>query len=185
MIGSIRGKIIDVQAISALVEVQGVGYEVLAAPAVLTDLTVGSDCFLYIHDVVREDARLLYGFLQRSDLELFRRLLTVSGVGPKVALAVLGAGGAVAVKHAIAQGDLTRLTSMPGVGKKTAQKIILELKGQLVEEASLPPGDAEAVDALVALGYPAATAREAVKMVGESVTDVSERIREALKALAK
>lgn len=185
MIGSLRGTVLEVHAASLLVEANGVGFAVKAASPVLSSLHAGEDCFLYIHDHVREDARDLYGFLSRGELEFFERLLGISGVGPKVALTILSAGSLDAVRRAILQGDLATLTSVPGVGKKTAQKIILELKGQLVEEEGMSAGDAEVVDALVSLGYTAHAARAVLKSVPTEIADVSLRVREALKLLAK
>ncbi len=185
MIGSLRGKILEVHATFALLEVNGVGYAVKAPAPVLASLTAGDERLLYIHDHVREDARDLYGFSSRTEQEFFERLLGVSGVGPKVALTILSVGSIDTVRRAVMQGDLALLTSVPGVGKKTAQKIILELKGQLVEEEGMTEGDGEVVLALVSLGYAAQTAREALKSVPESVTDISDRVREALKFLAK
>lgn len=185
MIGSLRGKVHEVHAAYCLLEVQGVGHVVRATPHTLSELTAGEERFLYIHDVVREDARDLFGFLTRVDLELFERLLKVSGVGPKVALTILSAGSGETMRRAIMHGDLALMTSVPGVGKKTAQKIILELKGQLVEDESGAPGDAEVIEAMMSLGYSSQDARAALKTVSPSVTDVSERVREALKSLSK
>lgn len=160
------------------------GYKIFLPPAVLSDVRSEGETFLYIHDHIREDARDLYGFLTLSDLELFQRLINISGIGPKAAANILSLGADV-VRDSIMKGDLARLSSAPGVGKKTAQKIILELKGQLVEEAAMPSGDVEVVEALQSLGYNAHDAREAVKMVSVEVRDVSERIREALRILGK
>ncbi len=167
-----------------ILEVGGVGYKVFASPSVLSGIRSEQETFLYIHDHIREDARDLYGFLTLSDLELFQRLLTISGIGPKAAANILSLGAEV-VRNAVMKGDVAMLHSAPGVGKKTAQKIILELKGQLVEEASMPSGDVEVIEALQSLGYSSHDAREAVKMVSMEIKDVSERIREALKHLAR
>ncbi len=184
MIGSLRGRIIEKRLTGALLEVGGLGYQVYLSPAVLTELSSENETFLYIHDHIREDAHDLYGFLTVSDLELFQRLIGISGIGPKAGANILSLGSSV-VREAIMQGDVTRLSSAPSVGKKTAQKIILEMKGQLVEEASMPAGDMEVVEALQSLGYKAHDAREAVKMVGVEVNDVSERVREALRHLSR
>jgi Holliday junction DNA helicase RuvA len=138
-----------------------------------------------IHDHVREDVRDLYGFLSSADLSLFDQLLSISGVGPKVAMTILGIGSADTVRRAIMSGDLAMLTSVPGVGKKTAQKIILELKGQLVELAESSPMDQEVIQALQGLGYTVAQAREAVKLLSPDLTNTSDRVREALRSLAK
>lgn len=184
MIGSLRGRVIDVSLAWALVEVQGVGYRVNISPSVLTSLKVGEETFFYIHDHIREDSQDLYGFLSSSDLALFEKLLTISGVGPKVGMTLLAVGSAEVVRQAIMSGDLATLTSVPGVGKKTAQKIVLELKGQLVEPSGSSPLDKEVLEALQGLGYTANQARDVVKQLPADVTDASDRIRLALKFLS-
>ena len=185
MIGSLRGTVLEMYVSSVLFEVNGVGYHIRLSASVRASLITGEKCFLYIHDHVREDTHDLFGFLSQSELQLFERLLGVSGVGPKVALTLLSAGSAESIRRAVMQGDLAVLTSVPGVGKKTAQKIILDLKGQLVEEEGESPADREVIEALVSLGLTAHAAREAMKSVSHSTKDVSERVREALKLLAK
>lgn len=185
MIGSLRGTVIEVHATSALIEVSGLGYSIKAPVPVLAVLKVDENRFFYIHDHIREDAHDLFAFNTRDELSLFERLLSVNGVGPKVALTVMSSGTSSSVRAAILKGDLALLTSVPGVGTKTAQKIVLELKGQIVDPGELPPGDAEVVEALVSLGYPAIQAREALKYVSAEITDISERVRESLKRLAK
>lgn len=184
MIGSLRGVVIEKSLTWILLEVAGLGYKVFVSPSVLSGLRSEAETFLYIHDHIREDARDLYGFLTLGDLELFQRLITISGIGPKAAANILSLGSEV-VRNAVMQGDVGMLSSAPGVGKKTAQKIILELKGQLVEEASMPAGDVEVIEALQSLGYSSHDARGALKMVSSATTDVSERVREALKHLAR
>ena len=185
MIATLRGTVLEVHAAFVILEVGGIGYLVKVPSSSLGSFKVGEPSFLYIHDHIREDAHDLFGFLTRDALELFERLLSVSGVGPKVGLTLLSAGSSDTVRRAILQGDLGLLTSVPGVGKKTAQKIVLDLKGQLVEEEGMVGGDGEVVDALVSLGYSAQTARDALKRVSVDVVDVSARVREALKQLAK
>lgn len=167
-----------------LLEVGGLGYKVFLSSSLLSDVRSEQETFLYIHDHIREDAHDLYGFLTLSDLELFQRLLNISGIGPKAAANILSLGSEV-VREAIMQGDVMRLSSAPSVGKKTAQKIILELKGQLVDEAAMPVGDVEVVDALQALGYSAQDAREAVKLVSADVKDIGMRVKEALRQLSR
>lgn len=184
MIGSLRGTVLEVHASFFLLEAGSVGYHVRASVPTLSRLVKDETCFVYIHDYVREDARELFGFLSRSELSLFERLLAVSGVGPKVALTLLSAGEAGSVHDAIVRGDLDFLTSVPGVGKKTAQKIVLELQGKLVESAEVPPGDAEVLEALGSLGYGSAEAREALQAISKE-GDVSSRVRDALRHLAK
>lgn len=185
MIGSLRGQLLEYTTNQLLLEVAGVGYRVLVPGSVLTLLKTGEELFLYIHEHIREDTHDLYGFLANTDLLLFEQLLGISGVGPKVAMTILGIGSADTVRRAIMSGDLDLLTSVPGVGKKTAQKIILELKGQLVELADSSPTDQEVIQALQGLGYSVAQAREVVKQLSPELTSTSDRIREALRWLAK
>lgn len=185
MIGSLRGVILEYTVSTVLLEVGGVGYRVLVPSSVVTQLKTGDQAFFYTHDHVREDSHDLYGFLSSADLTLFDQLLGISGVGPKVAMTILGIGTADTVRRAIMAGDLETLTSVPGVGKKTAQKIILELKGQLVELAGSSPMDQEVIQALQGLGYTAVQAREVVKQLSPELTNTSDRIREALRWLAK
>lgn len=166
-----------------LLEVGGVGYRVIVSPSLLSDLRPGSDAFLYTHHHVREDAEDLFGFKALSDLELFQHLISISGVGPKVGMTILSIGSADMVRRAIMSGDLTQLTSVPGVGKKTAQKIILELKGQLVDEETSGGVDTDVLDALVGLGYSTAQVKDVLKHV--TATDAAERVKEALRYLAK
>lgn len=185
MIGSLRGRLLEIAGMAALLEVGGVGYWLRVTPATLSRLNVGDEAFVYTHDHVREDAHELFGFLSSEDLRLFGQLLGISGVGPKSAMTIMSVGSADTVRRAIMAGDLETLTSVPGVGKKTAQKIILELKGQLVEAESEDSGEREVVDALVSLGYSASQARDALKSIPADVADTSERIREALRRLSK
>jgi Holliday junction DNA helicase RuvA len=111
-------------------------------------------------------------------------MISVSGVGPKVALAMMSIGSAESLKRAIMNGDLATLTSVPGIGKKIAQKIILELKGKIVDDDGVSGTDREVMDALVSLGYSAAQAKDALQGVSAEITDVSERVREALRRLS-
>lgn len=185
MIASLRGKILEIRASSVLLEVQGVGYAVSLSLSALADLRAGAEVFLYIHDHVREDVRDLYGFSTVDELDFFKQLISVSGVGPKAALNILSAGSYQTVKNAVMNGDISLLTSVPGVGTKTAQKVVLELKGRLVEEKETAPQDREVLDALLSLGYNSNQAREAVKNIDPAITDTSERIRFVLKNFSK
>lgn len=185
MIGSLRGEILEVHPTKALLEVQGVGYIIKASIPTLTSLKAGAERLLYIHDHVREDAHDLYAFTVHEELAFFEKLISISGVGPKVALTIMSAGSLDSVRRAVMAGDLATLTSVPGVGTKTAQKIVLELKGQLVDEQGASSEDREVIEALVSLGYAASQAREALKNVSAAITDTSERVREALRNLSK
>lgn len=185
MIGSLRGRVLEVNPPKVLLEVSGIGYLVSLSYTSLSGLRVNDELFLYIHDHIREDAHDLYGFSSSDELRLFERMISISGVGPKIALAILSSGSVETVKRAMLNGDLATLTSVPGVGKKIAQKIILELKGQIVDGDIASPADREVVDALVALGYSAVQAKETIKGISIEVTDVSERVRESLRMLSK
>lgn len=185
MFASLRGRILEKTATWLLLEVAGIGYRVMASPAVISIAKAEGEAFFYIHDHIREDAHDLFGFLSLNDLELFEKLLSISGVGPKSAMTIMAVGTANQVREAIMKGDLETLTSVPGVGKKTAQKIILELKGQLVEPEEGSSEGREAQEALLSLGYPAAEAKAALKAVDTSIKGTSDRVREALKYLNK
>lgn len=184
MIGSLRGDIIEIGPNWVLLEIGGIGYRVQIPSSVLSLLKTGQEQFLYIHEQLREDAHELYGFISSDDLRLFTKLLSVSGVGPKVAMTLLSMGSAETVQRAVMSGDLDALTALPGVGKKTAQKIILELKGQLVEAEQIPSVDRDVADALQGMGYTSAQVRDALKQISTDVQDPSERIRAALRQLA-
>ncbi len=183
MIASLRGKILEKGPNWLLMEVGGIGYRLKAAPAVITGVHQDRETFLYTYHHVREDAEELFGFLSMADLDLFESLLGISGVGPKVAMTIMSVGSADQVKRAIMSGDLATMTSVPGVGKKTAQKIILELKGQLVEMDGSSGEDSDVLDALVGLGYSTQQAKDVLKHVKSE--DPGERIKEALKFLSK
>ena len=183
MIASLRGKILEKGANWLLLEVAGIGYRLKVAPALLSGLRMDGETFLYTYHHVREDAEDLFGFLSMDDLDLFESLLGISGVGPKSAMTIMSVGSADQVKKAIMTGDLATMTSVPGVGKKTAQKIILELKGQLVDADGSSGVDSDVLDALVGLGYTAQQAKDVLKHVKSE--DPADRIKEALKMLAK
>jgi Holliday junction DNA helicase RuvA len=185
MIGSLRGIVTEIHSTWLLLEVEGVGYRLRPSVATLTDVRAGENAFVYIHDHVREDVHDLFAFLSYEELELFEKLLSISGVGPKVAMTLLSIGPVDQVRHAILSGDISRLTSVPGVGSKTAQKIILELKGQLVEEPTESSADREVLEVLLALGYSSSQARQAVRDLDPLIADTSERVREVLKRLSK
>lgn len=186
MIGSLRGTLIYRGIQHILLEVQGVGYRVVMTPGVLAMTKEGETLFMYIHEVIREDAHDLYGFLKQSELDLFLQLLSVSGVGPKVAMTITSIGTSESVQKAITSGDVDTLTSVPGVGKKTAQKIVLELRGKIVEDVDHLPGvDGEVMSALQSLGYSPQDARAALKELPEEITGLSDRLREALKRLSR
>jgi len=184
MIARIRGRLIEKSFDSAIVDVTGVGYEVLALPVDLSDVRVGEEVTFNIHEVIREDQHALYGFRQAEAKQFFGRLLSINGVGPKVALAILSAASLDKLKQAIATGDPDMLRGVAGVGTKTAQRVILELKGKL-DQTVINGGGDETYQALIGLGYTNAQAAEAVAQLPSDVKDSTERVKLALKGLAK
>src|SRR3989338_4629444 len=174
MIGSIRGKIIQRTDKYAIVETNGVGYKISVSPETLSKAKDG-ETFFFIHTHVREDAIDLYGFLDREELEFFEMLINVSGIGPKGALTILGIATLPTLKKAIGTGDIAYLTKISGIGKKTAEKIVIELRDKITEEqtGSSLQGELDALEALRSLGYSQTEAREALKKVsGELNTNL-------------
>ena len=201
MIGSIRGRLIQKQAPDIVIEAAGVGYEIQVPMTTLFQLpAVGEETFLLTHFVVRDDAQLLYGFIDPTDRLLFRQLIKVSGVGPKLALAILSGMDAVAFARCIERNDLATLVALPGVGKKTAERLIVEMRDRLGDWlATLAPSAgnatvrgvvarpqdsaADAESALVSLGYkPPEAARMIQSVRTEDEQDSETLIRLALRA---
>ena len=192
MIGSIRGRLLEKNPPQILVETNGVGYEIDVPMSTLYNLPdIGAEVFLYTHYVVREDAELLFGFSTKAERSLFRLLIRISGIGPKIALSILSGISASILAQAVSQAEPGLLTRIPGVGKKTAERIVLELKGKIdtvvgSADSQTPTSGAKAeiISALVSLGYSEREALQAVKGLAADVT-VNDGIREALKALSK
>lgn len=193
MIASLRGTLIHIGADHLVVEAAGVGYLVYAPRPVLGATgPVGEPIFLYTLLIVREDAMTLYGFASVEQRQLFESFLAVSGVGPKVALSLLSAGAPEEIRGAIAHGDTARLARVPGIGKKTADRLVLELKGKL-DVKGLPaaaPGTPPAAVAvnnelselLVSLGYSGPEAAAAIaSLPADAPADLEERLRLALR----
>lgn len=183
MIARLRGRIAGRAGQGLVVDVNGVGYLVSATPSVqrLGD----GEIAIEIHTVVREDALALYGFATAEERELFELLLGVSGVGPKVALAIVSGSTPAELRRAIARDDVKRFQAIPGVGLKTAQRVVLELKEKLpYVETGLPEGgDLTARDALVELGWTLVDAERALAVVDPELP-VEEQVRHALRAAA-
>ncbi|MCX7672810.1 MAG: Holliday junction branch migration protein RuvA [Thiobacillaceae bacterium] len=193
MIGRLTGTLLEKHPPQVLIDVQGVGYEVDVPMSTFCNLPgTGQQVSLLTHLVVREDAQQLYGFLTARERDAFRLLIRISGVGPKLALAVLSGLSVDELAQAVARQDGSRLTRIPGVGKKTAERLLLELKGRLADALPAAPGaapassgvQAEVLEALLALGY---TEREAAPAVGQLPPGLSleEAIRQALRLLAR
>lgn len=206
MIASLSGKVLFKSPSVVVIDAGGVGYEAFISVRTFDALPeAGENCFLFIQTVVREDAISLYGFSQKEEKDLFLLLVSVSGIGPKLAQTILSGIGVAALCQAIMAKDLGQLTSVPGVGKKTAQRLCVELaekvgglEGDLVPQAAVAdtpsPGEtqvmADAASALVNLGYPQAIAWQALRTIEQQLgerahaTRVEDLIRLALQSLA-
>ncbi len=202
MISYIRGPLMEKLEDSVVVEAGNVGYQIFVPVSVLSSLpAVGEEVRIYTYFQVREDAMVLYGFLNRQDLDIFRKLLSVNGVGPKSALGILSALGPDEFRLAVVAGDAKRITKAPGIGLKTAQRILLDLKDKVDAESLLPAGEdqngsraavsgmgeagKEAVEALTALGYSASEASAAVgKAAADENMTAEDILKKALKYLA-
>lgn len=188
MIGSVRGLVTLMGQDHVLVEVNGIGYRVVAGPALLAKLRVGSEAFVFTHHLVREDQQSLFGFGTTEELAFFELLMTVSQVGPRLALAITTAYPVTRLQLAIVGDDVDVFTSVSGVGRKTAQRIILDLK-EKVHAAGIAAGggstDSDVVAALESLGYSASEARRAAGAVAGADGQLDARIKAALQELAR
>jgi len=196
MITFLKGKLVEKQPTHIAIDVEGVGYEINIPLSTFDRLPdIDEPVKLLTHLYVREDTHRLYGFMAEQERELFRMLLSISGIGPRMGLAILSGGPVERFKAAVAGGDAGLLTAIPGIGRKTAERIILELKeklgglGELVAgrgETKAAKGQGDAISALVSLGYKKQASREAVRKVlasAEEELSVEQLIRQALKYL--
>ncbi len=176
MIAHLRGKLIARHPNQAIVETAGVGYEVVISVPTFSDLPpLGGEVALHIHTHVREDQLALYGFLKPEEKQLFEKLITVSGIGPKLAITILSGMAAAELGNAIRSNDVARLTKIPGIGRKTAERLVLELRDKLPvlgqEVATAAPAfsavQEDVLSALVNLGYPRAAAEKALDSVAK------------------
>ena len=190
MIGRIQGVVVEKNFPQVIVSCNGVGYEIDVPMSTFYPLPrAGEEVTLLTHLVVREDAHLLYGFMTAGERTAFRQLLKVSGVGPKVALSVLSGLSVDDLAAAVASDDSARLTKVPGIGKKTAERLVLELRDKLPKAVGAPRSDGSAAgndvaNALLALGYNDREAQAAVKQLSAELP-LADAIRQALKLLAK
>ena len=206
MIGRLRGILLEKQPPSVLLDVSGVGYEVQLPMSSFYPLPeIGKEAIIYTHFVVREDAQLLYGFADKHERAMFKELIKVNGVGPKLALAILSGMSANQFVQCIHNDAVTTLVKLPGVGKKTAERLVVEMKDRLknwvgsdlltpeserleFDEQMNPPisgssAKEEAISALVALGYKPAVAEKTIKNVYKAGMDCEALIRSSLKGL--
>ncbi len=195
MIASVRGEVLDIALDHVVIEAGGVGYKVMVTPATLSTLRRGTEARLITAMIVREDSQTLYGFADSDARDLFSTLLGVSGVGPKIALATLAVYDATALRQALGDGDVTALTRVPGIGKRGAERMVLELRDKI---GAVPGGAglaaatghavrAPVVEALVGLGFAAKQAEEATDKVlaGDPDANTQSALRAALSLLGK
>jgi len=195
MIASIRGEVLDVALDHVVIEAAGVGYKLMATPSTLATLRRGSEARLITAMIVREDSQTLYGFPDSDARDLFLTLLGVSGVGPKIALATLAVYDAPALRQALADGDVTALTRVPGIGKRGAERLVLELRDKIGPVGTAAASTAvnghavrgPVVEALVGLGFAAKQAEEAIDkvMANEPEATTASALRAALSMLGK
>jgi Holliday junction DNA helicase RuvA len=189
MIALLEGKIELKTEKFVILNVGGVGYKIFCSTPTLKKLgNKGEKAKLFIHLYPRENLLDLYGFLSFEELEFFEMLISVSGIGPKAALSVMMLASVKTLKQAIASGQKALLTKVSGIGQRTAERIILELKSKVfapVADIQQLSSDSQAIDALVSLGYTSQQAREALKQVPTRIKEVENRIKEALRILGK
>lgn len=188
MIGSLKGVVRGVVRDSIILEVNGVGYRVAVLIPTLTSVREDAPLFLWTHLAVRETAQDLYGFETQDELSWFELLLSVSGIGPKSALGIMNAVDTKSLEQAIGRNDAGMLSKSFGIGKKTAEKIVLELRekvGAFEDKARESGSDGDVVDALVGLGYSLREARDAVHAVSKDLVTPESRIREAIRIASR
>ena len=194
MIAHLRGRLLAKHPNQAIVETGGVGYDVTISVPTFSDLpSLGAEIALHIHTHVREDAIALYGFLRLSEKALFEKLITVSGIGPTLAIKILSGMAADEMVGAIRGNDIDRLTRIPGIGRKTAERMVLELRDKLPEAGpplapaapAMSATEEDVLSALVNLGYQRAAAEKAVALVAKSGQPFEVMFREVLAGLSK
>jgi holliday junction DNA helicase RuvA len=198
MIGQLTGKVIERTSSQVLIDVGGIGYELDAPISTLFGLPEAPhEVTLYTHFVVREDAQLLFGFLRRSDRDMFRVLIKVNGVGPKLGIAILSGMDGAALVRCVEDNDVSTLVKLPGIGKKTAERLLIELRDKVKAFTSsdgenmrstplfdqVESSESEAESALIALGYKPQDAAKAVKRVAEPGSTVEVLVKSALKSM--
>lgn len=190
MISYLKGQINYKKDGYVFLEVNNIGYKIFLPSVLYTEVKIEETRSFYTHQYIKEDALDLYGFQEMEELELFERLIAISGIGPKSALGVLAMAKVKEIKASIIQGDSSLLTKVSGIGKKTAQRVVLELKEKLAKESqedysevNYGQASQDEVEALTALGYSVAQAEKALSNVDESIIDSGDRIRKALQNL--
>ena len=187
MIASVQGLIINTSKKSITVSINGLGFEVFVTETYLSHLSIGDEVALYTHMVVRENSIKLFGFKEFKECALFKLLIDISGIGPRSALSIMDIGPIEKLQVSIANNDLAYLTSVSGIGKKIAEKILIELRDKMpnIQSGKCAHHDIEALEALISLGFPIHLCREALHQTDKSAETVEEKIKEALRVLHK
>lgn len=188
MIGTLTGKITHKNEKFIIVDVGGVGYQVNTVADTVLNTKIGDELYLFTYLAVRENALDLYGFTTKEELDFFHLLIGVSGIGPKSALTILSVAPPPILKQAVGSGDTSYLTKVSGIGRKNAEKIILELKdklGSLEQDDKGVGQDSDIFEALEALGFTSRDAREVLKRIPSEIKNTNERIKEAIKILGQ
>lgn len=189
MLARIKGKIEYAKDNFVIVEVGGLGYKIFLSTYAMGKVAGQERGEFFLHTYVREDTLALYGFLASEELEMFELLISISGIGPKAALSILSIATPKTIKTAILNNDASILTKVSGVGKKTAERVILELQNKVggisADEQDEAMSDSDAIEALMAMGYSTSDARDALKLVSSDITDIGKRVSAALKNLGK
>ncbi|OGF31038.1 Holliday junction DNA helicase RuvA, partial [Candidatus Falkowbacteria bacterium RIFOXYC2_FULL_36_12] len=188
----IKGTIIDLGNNFLIIENQGLGYKVYSTNQLIQSSQLGQDIAVFLHHNLKEDSSDLYGFVTKQELLLFQQLISVSGIGPKTALGVFAVSSVLDIHSAIASQDSSMLKKVSGIGAKTADRIILELKNKIsfLDDSSLKSSaqmeaNSDAIDTLTALGYSTEQARQALSQIPNETSDLSEKIKLALQYLTK
>ncbi len=188
MIGTISGTIRHKESNMILVDVNGVGYKVFVTGDTALELKLSDPCFLWTHLAVRETALDLYGFLDKETLDLFELLIGISGIGPKTALGILTAASPAILRKAVANEDTSYLVKVSGIGKKNAEKIVLELRGKLLvgsdDKSSDMRSEGDVMEALISLGYNERDIRDILKKMPKDIEKTQDKVKYALKNLS-
>lgn len=188
MIAHLSGSVIHSEKNYLILQAGAVGYKVFVTEETRQHLR-GESVSLWIYSAIREDAFDLFGFIDRNALAFFELLITVPGIGPKTALGILSLADVATIQQAVVSGDTSYLTKVSGIGKKTADKIVLELEGKLghlqKNDMSGTAGDVDVIEALRAIGFEEREARQALQKIPEGIKDIGERVKAALRILGK
>ncbi|MBX9906726.1 Holliday junction branch migration protein RuvA [Patescibacteria group bacterium] len=187
MIRSVQGTLIDIRVGQVVIDIGGLGYLVFLPSGVTSDLQIGTRAIFHTYLAVREDSLTLYGFVTRDDLEMFEHLINLPKIGPKSALQILSQAPIELIKKAVASGDPEHLSKLSGMGKKTAEKIVIGLKdlfGDATHFGTHDRGSSDVVDALLTLGYSQKEARDVLAKIDPELIETNARVKEALRILS-